>query len=178
MGLPGEFWGGALYLLSFLKPHTQFRWKLTTTFISPVMFQSLFTALKENIHRCIHSSPLHSLWFLHAYQWLSGNLIQPRPGERPGIFPRSIFSYPATKKWAPRGITPMFFNFYRWNTHGGPCRSISCKTDIARYICTFLKNYKNFIGQCTTPNRKVKVRYDVDWSRRPLLFPDQLLVIS
>ena len=35
--------------------------------------------------------PLHILWVIHAYQWLPGYLIQPLPGERPGVLPHVYF---------------------------------------------------------------------------------------
>ena len=57
---------------------------------SPVMYQSLFMIFFK-IHPYLLSAPLHILWVIDAFQWLSVFLHQLRPGEQPGVLPLFLF---------------------------------------------------------------------------------------
>ena len=66
-----------MYLLSSLKPHTQFHWNLTTTF-TPVMYQRLFTYLKKKkigVEWCLRGVAPQNMYLLSSpklhtqFQW-------------------------------------------------------------------------------------------------------------
>ena len=85
-GLGGGVAPQNMYLLSSPILHTHFWWNLTTTFIAHDV-PKFFSWHEKKIHRYLLPSPLHILWVIHAYQWLPSYLIQPLPGEHPGLLP-------------------------------------------------------------------------------------------
>ena len=81
------------------KLHIRVRWNFTATFMTRDV-PKIVHGIKKTLHKYLLSSPLDILWVIHAHQWLSGYLIQPLPGEHPGVL-----GYPATTL----GYCPYFY---------------------------------------------------------------------